>query len=192
MQENAHCVAQKCHYKHYRSSVIFEWSSRTLSGYTDWLTDLVWSIHPFQLPIPPGNKVLSIKKRFVAVTTRLLHHNVMITWLVLPRIVNWLSCNVCDVIINVQSSFFVWSYVCHSGYLKSCYGAYLLFLHCPQTAVQRQNKLRYREFLTYPWPESSKVIITKVWRHAYVRYQKPKHFFNFQIVRELKYECKPI
>lgn len=39
VQESAHCVAQKCHYKHYRSSVIFEWSSRTLSirdTRTDW------------------------------------------------------------------------------------------------------------------------------------------------------------
>lgn len=33
--------------------------------------------------------------------------------------------------------------------------------------------------IEYPWPGGSKVIITKVWRHAYVRPQKPKLFFLF-------------
>ena len=68
------------------------------------------------------------------------------TWLVLPHIVNWLSCNVRDVINYdvIIKVFCLKLCLSQCGYLKSCYGAYLLFLHCPQTAVQRQNKLRYR------------------------------------------------
>ena len=80
----------------------------------------------------------------------------------------------------LQSSFLVWSYVCHSGYLKSCYGAYLLFLHCPQTAVQRQNKLRYRESsywipLTWRFKSDYHKSVTSRLRAT----RKPKLFFLF-------------
>ena len=105
------------------------------------------------------------------------------TWLVLPRIVNWLSCNVCDVIINVYCKvLFCLKFVTMWLFKIVLWCLFIISSLSSNSCSTPKNKLRYREleFLTYPWPGGSKVIITKVWRHAYVRYnKKPKFLFYF-------------